>query len=264
MKFLLNYVAAVAAIATAAAQPYKLPLECNEEHFVRAGLSCGESRPCPVFLEWIASAATDEAVFLAGATFTRESTLASAFVASFDGGKNWQEVFSRIGAASIEFVQFADKDHGWAAGQQLDQNGSFLPFVLLTTDGGKQWRKKNLWDPSEFRSGLLLDMSFRNAEIGELVVERGASAVDPYERFETRNGGRVWSLRGITTTRPRLRAPVPDPAGARWRIAKSDSGEYAIEKQDDSGWSVVETFASDLGECADVEATQEFDPDRRD
>ncbi len=229
---------------------------------MRAGLSCGESRPCPVYLEWIASAATNDAVFLGGATFTRESTLSSALVASFDGGENWQEVFPRIGAASIEFVQFADKDHGWAAGQQLDQNGSFLPFVLLTTDGGKKWRKRNLWDPDEFRSGLPIAMSFRNAEIGELLIERGALAADPYERFETRNGGRVWSLRGITSTRPRLRKPIPNPASARWRIAEADSGGYAIETQDDSGWSAVQTFASDLGECADVEATQAFEPER--
>ena len=103
-------------------------------------------------------------------------------------------------------------------------------------------------------------MSFRSVERGELLIERGANAVDPYERYESRNGGRVWLLREITNYRPRLAKPRHDPANARWRISEAESGDYDIETQDDANWSIVETFANELGACAGVEASEPFDP----
>ena len=43
--------------------------------------------------------------------------------------------------AAIDRIQFFDAETGWAAGEQLEPLPQD-PFLLLTTDGGKSWRRR--------------------------------------------------------------------------------------------------------------------------
>src|SRR5262249_52240739 len=136
--------------AVVAAQT-KLEYACPPEDVDGFGLSCSAEDPCAVFLELSAVEAAGAKIFVAGNLHTRSTTLYSVLLASEDGGKTWTEPFKRIRAGALEQIQFIDFANGWVSGQLIEPLPRD-PFLLITTDGGKSWRQRPLFEESRFGS----------------------------------------------------------------------------------------------------------------
>lgn len=236
----------------------RVPLECNYETLLQAGLVCNEDAPCDLFLELIGVGGTPASVFAIGNVHAQEATVSSMLLASHDGGKTWLEPAGRAAAASLEMIQFADDEHGWVAAQEHDIDGSTHPFLYLTQDGGKYWDRRAVWGDNEDRSGAILEFYFETPQHGFLVVERSASDQDTYELHETRNGGRSWSPRQISGERPAIRRRLSKPEEANWRLSENrEAGAYDIEKRQGSSWEKLASFSSEVGACLGKEAEKE-------
>ena len=80
--------------------------------------------------------------------FTRPmATLYSILLASEDGGKTWTEPHPRIRSSGLDQIQFVDFQNGWISGANL-QGAPRDPFLLITTDGGKTWRDRPIFEES--------------------------------------------------------------------------------------------------------------------
>ena len=113
----------------------------------RRSQSCTAAEPCPVYVELTALEVIGPKVFVTGNLHTERSTLASLLVASEDGGRSWSEPAARIRTASLDQIQFIDFETGWISGQTV-QGRPRDPFFLVTTDGGKSWRQRFVFDES--------------------------------------------------------------------------------------------------------------------
>ena len=98
-------------------------------------------------------------------------------LASDDGGHTWREAHDRIRFAAIDRVQFVDSENGWAAGEKVSPLPQD-PFLLLTTDGGKTWRSRPIFDEAaDNRLGSIQQFTFAGKN-GSLIVDRGVGS-DP-------------------------------------------------------------------------------------
>lgn len=242
-----------------AGEPLLVPPKCRPQDFLRAGVVCGSSAPCELFLELTQLGQAGDRLFLLGNTHTAAETISTVLLRSEDGGTTWLEPVDRTGAASLEFVYFFDAEHGWIAGQQSEQDYSATPFVLVTNNGGASWRKRKIWGGDEDRSGVVIEMNFDAPGHGFLLVERPAAERDPYELYESMNGGLSWSIRRISNTKPRLRRIALAPAPSDYRLREDESsGTYEIERRESGSWSRVASFAVQMGACGSMEAKIPF------
>ncbi len=245
-----------------AGEPMRVPLQCRPQDFLRAGVVCGEHSPCDVLLELIDLAQIGDTIIVVGNLHTTSATIASLLLRSDDGGVTWREPQERIGAASLESIHFLDSQHGWVPGQQGEQDQSATPFVLATTDGGASWDQRRIWGGDEDRSGAVVDIDFESPQHGFLVVERLAADGDPYELYESMNGGLSWSIRQISSDKPHLKKTLRDPKPPDYRLrADTGSGIYEIERNEGGAWSRAARFALQLGSCSSMEAEIPFHVD---
>ena len=127
-------------------RPMLATFQCTDEDIQRAGLTCSEEDPCPVYLELATVDAAGSRILAAGNLHTSAVTLYSLLLASEDGGRTWREIHERIRSAGLDRIQFLDAETGWVAGEKLSPLPQD-PFLLLTTDGGKTWREATLEEP---------------------------------------------------------------------------------------------------------------------
>ncbi len=245
-------------------EPLKLPLECRAEAFLRAGLVCSEQAPCDMFLELVDMTHIQNRILLFGNIHTPSATIATVLLSSEDGGKTWTEPFQRIDAASLEMVQTVDDQNGWIGGQQTTQDHSSSPFLLVTTDGGRNWVRRPIWAGDEARHGVVTEIYFDDPQHGFVIVDRLTPEGDSYELYESMNSGLSWSIRQISeempTIRRRLVANEPEPV---WRLHENrTSATYEVEHLVDGEWTKVSAFAGDLGPCRTVEAAKPFEVGR--
>ena len=238
-----------------AGKPVVVPLDCAYAYFEQAGIVCSNNTPCELFLELAAVEAAGEHIFVVGNVHTVSATIASIMLLSEDAGKTWYEPVNRHAGGVLEHIQFMDKNHGWAVGQQRALNSSFKPLLLSTYNAGKRWQHYPV-SRNDDHTGTILDLYFDTEEHGLMIVNRGISATDPFELYESMNGGRSWLIRQITNYKPRLRnrpAGLPD---SNWRIlADLDTTNYRIEQHRENGWSTRSRFATNLGACNTMEQT---------
>ena len=78
-------------------------------------------------------------------------TLYSILLATEDAGNTWIEPHPRIRASGLDQIQFIDFQNGWISGANL-QSAPRDPFLLITTDGGKTWRQRPIFDESRVAS----------------------------------------------------------------------------------------------------------------
>lgn len=231
--------------------PLQLETRCTMEQVNDLGLACSADDPCAAFLELTTVAAAGPRVFLAGNLHTESTTIATILLASDDGGRTWTEPASRVPAAGLDDVQFVDDLTGWAGGQRL-RVPPRDPFVLLTTDGGRTWRRRSVADES--RPGIVEIFHFRSRTEGALVVDRGRSAEsgNRYELYETMTGGESWMLRAVTTTPPSVpRTPSP----TEWRLRVDEkAGAHRLERRQAGQWQAVAAFAVRAQDCQPAEA----------
>jgi hypothetical protein len=224
-------------------KPMRISAECKQDDLQYLGLSCSEDEPCPAYLELNAVEAVGSRIFLAGNIHTSTVTLSSILLASADDGKTWMEPYDRVRFAALEQIQFIDFQNGWISAaiiQTLPRD----PFFLLTSDGGKTWRNRPLFD--EPHGGSIEHFWFDSRNTGALLLTPIGRS---YEMYESMTAGESWSLKQVST-KP-LALPHTRALGASgWRLRpNSRSHSYDVEIKEASGWQRVASFLVDAGVC---------------
>ncbi len=223
-----------------------VPFHCTEEDIRTAGLTCSEQDPCPVYLELAAVESTGIRIFAAGNIHTPTATLYTILLGTEDNGQTWREVHERVSGAGLDHLQFADVETGWISGLSfapLPQD----PFLLLTTDGGKTWRPRPIFNETRF--GSIQQFFFEDKKSGSLVIDHGPGSTDRYELYESNDGGETWNIRESSRQPIRIkRAPaVPNPD---WRVrADGPTKSFHLEHRRGQKWITLAAFAVHLGGC---------------
>lgn len=222
--------------------PMRVVFDCNEEDSREAGLTCSPDEPCPVYLELSGIESALSRMFVIGNLHTAETTLFSILLASDDGGKTWAEPMPRIRFGALEQIQFIDFEYGWIGGAIL-QGVPRDPFFLITTDGGKTWDRRPIFDDARF--GVVEAFWFDSRSSGTLLIDTKLR----HEIYTTQTGGSDWTLQRssaspipFTKERRTSEGPVrlrPDPS----------VHAYRIEKKQGEKWVSAAEFAIRVGEC---------------
>jgi hypothetical protein len=241
--------------------PLRVPVACAGEDMAELGTVCSAQSPCPVYLELTAVHAVGTKIFAAGNLHSRSTTLYSVLLMSDNGGLRWTEPAGRIRRAGLDRVFFFDGDRGWAAGHLLDGQPRD-PFFLLTTDGGRNWRLRPVFEDQRF--GSIEDFWFDSERTGTLLLDRLRPDENGtrYERYETMTGAESWMIREISAKPIEVRRIRPPQPAAEWRISTAREGSaWAVEKQEPGGWAAVAEFQVEAGVCAPAEEVAEAPPE---
>jgi hypothetical protein len=225
-----------------------LPNHCAEVDLPALGLTCSESDPCPTYLEFSSVESLGTVMLLAGNLHTTATTLQSILLVSEDGGADWREAHQRIKGSALESMQFLDFSTGWLTGQTslgLPRD----PFILLTTDSGRSWRKVDLY--AETRVGVIEDFAFQTAKRGWILVDnKGSGEAGKYELYETQSGGTSWDLREISNRIPKTAMPGQRTPTTSARVRVDDKkGLLRVETRAGNGWREVSSFKLKLEDC---------------
>lgn len=220
----------------------KIANVCPPEDIQALGLVCAEQNPCPVYLEVTSVDGFGATIFVTGNLHTVDTTLAGILLASTDSGKTWSEPAKRIRSAALGQIQFFDPQHGWVSGNLLDPLPR-EPFLLLTVDGGRTWRRTAIPGDPEF--GSIPQFWFDSATRGQLVVDRSQGAAAKYELYSTSDGGGTWALKSTPTEAPRIEEAQPQ---ADWR-AVADKDSYEVQRRTAESWETLARFPTLAGEC---------------
>ena len=241
--------APVPSVLTNSGEPIRVPFTCAEDELQSVGLLCTEDEPCAIYLELSGLATAGKKFFLAGNLHSSSATLSSVLLASEDAGANWKEPSPRLRGASLDQLEFYDLEHGWAAGE-LQYPLPRDPFFLLSTDGGKSWRKQQVTEDGG--AGALQRFWFDSPQHGELIVDAGRSAASGrYLDWESETGGESWSIRSTTGEPPKMkRAPPVAPENSDFRLrASADGKAYQVEKRLGEKWEPVASFLIEIASC---------------
>lgn len=224
-------------------KPMHVPYVCNAKDLDSLGLSCTEHDPCPIYLELSVVEAVGDRLFLAGNIHTSTATIESILLGSTDRGKTWVEPYDRIRSAALDLIQFFDAESGWISGAAI-QTLPRDPFFLLTSDGGKTWRQRPLFE--ETHQGSIDRFWFDSPKNGALLLTPVGGS---YEMYETQTGGDSWILKQVSSTP--LSLPHSRPPGERpWRLRPdARSHAYNVETRETAGWQKVASFLVDIGAC---------------
>lgn len=239
-------------------KPIKLDFQCSPEDIHSAGLGCTEEEPCAVYLDLTTFEPAGNSLYLLGNIHSQASTLYALALASNDGGKTWREPLERLRGASLDHLRFVDFEYGWIGGQ-LIQPLPHDPFVMITTDGGKTWRKRPLFD--EPRHATILQLWFDSRTTGSVVLDRGQSTEGMrYELHESPTGGESWMVREAADKPLKIRRAALAPVNSDWRIrADAHSKSFRVERRESGKWNVVISFLFQLDSCKPP-APKELEP----
>jgi photosystem II stability/assembly factor-like uncharacterized protein len=242
-SFTLILTALVPAVALRAEELQKIDHVCSPEDIEALGLACAEDEPCAVFLELSSAEGFGASVFVTGNLHTVDTTLSAVLLASSDGGKTWSEPVRRIRAAELDQIQFADPQHGWAAGVKVNSLPRD-PFLLLTVDGGQMWHPVSLFDEPEL--GSIQQFWFESANRGQMVVDRSQGQTKRYELYQSATGGETWTLKEASDQPIQIAKAKPE--NGNWR-AVADKDSYRVERRTPAGWETLARFAIHAGDC---------------
>jgi len=238
-------------------KPLQIRFQCSNEDIHLAGLSCSEEEPCPLYLELVAVEAVGNKVFLAGNLHSSTSTLYSILLASEDSGRTWREPFERLRGCGLDHIQFIDFENGWVSGQSLRPLPQD-PFLLMTNDGGKSWRRRPV--SSESRAGTILEFWFSSRSNGSLVIDRGQGGeLGRYELYESPNAGETWMMREANEKPIRLKRTAA--ANPDWRIrADAATKAFRVERRQGERWTTLVAFSIPVGNCKPEEQPEPSPP----
>jgi hypothetical protein len=228
-------------------KPMTVEYHCSLEDIQFAGLSCTLDDPCPIYRDLSAVEAVGNRLFLAGNIHSPTATLYSVLLASDDAGKTWREPFDRMRGVGLDRIQFVDFENGWISGEEQHPLPR-EPFLLATSDGGRQWRQQPVFDEPRF--GSILRFWFSSRSSGSLLVDLGQSGEGGrYALYETPNGGETWHLREVNE-RPIQLKHAPDAVNADWRIrADRPTKSFHIEHRAGERWQSIAGFSVSIGDC---------------
>jgi photosystem II stability/assembly factor-like uncharacterized protein len=123
------------------------------------------------------------------------------------------------------------------------------PFVLITSDAGRSWRKVELY--AESRVGIVEDFAFQSTKKGWLLVDnRGSGEAGRFELFETQNSGSTWDLREIATRIPKTATPGQRTPTATARVRPdAKKGLLRVELRENNAWKEISAFKLKLEDC---------------
>jgi len=240
----------LAAAALASSQTIPLQFACTAEDIDVLGLSCSEDDPCPVFLELTAVESVGSRLLVAGNLHTERNTLYSILLASEDGGKTWTEPHNRLRGGSFDQIQFVDFQHGFLSGAII---GSLPrdPFFLVSTDGGKSWRDRPVFD--EGRIGTISQFFFDSKTNGTMLFDRTKRPEDGnrYEIHETMTGGDTWLPKQFSSRPLQLKRTLPTAEERGWRLKEEPKSRTIRleQRSQDNRWTPVAVFPIRAGEC---------------
>jgi len=229
--------------------PMRVAYDCTEEDIRVSGISCTIEDPCPIYLELSAVEPVGIKLFISGNIHTSSATLYSVLLASEDGGKTWIERFERIRFGVLDQIQFLDFETGWVGGQVVHPLGRD-PFLLLTTDGGRNWKQRQVFEES--RIGVIERFWFDSRTTGSLWLDRRHSGEPEaqYERYETATGGESWMLREVSSRPIPVKVSRAALSAPDWRLlADEKSTAYLLEKRHGETWQTVASFLIPIGQC---------------
>lgn len=224
-------------------KPMRVPAVCRQDDLQSLGLTCTEDEPCPLYLELSAVESAGSRLFLAGNLHTPTVTLSSMLLASADGGKTWTEPYDRVRFAALEQIQFIDMEYGWIAGATM---GALPrdPFFLLTSDGGKTWRLRPVFE--ETHGGSIDRFWFDSRKSGTVLLTPNGGN---YEMYESMTGGESWNLKEVAS-KPLKLAQAKSAGNSGWRLrANAKSHSYDVEIKETAGWQRVASFLVEVGTC---------------
>jgi len=234
------------AITTLAQAPGRVEYDCAPQDIEAFGLTCSPEDPCAIFLELSSVDAVGARLFLSGNLHAASTTLYAVLLVSEDGGKTWTEPLKRLRSAAYEQIQFIDFASGWISGQMIEPLPRD-PFLLLTTDGGKTWRQRPLFEES--RVGSIAQFWFDSRTSGELVFDRSQGGTTRHELYESMTGGESWSVKEVTTTPIRLKKVRPKEEATLRVQADARSKTYRIERRGGDKWETLASFVIRVAEC---------------
>ncbi len=231
--------------------PIRIPYQCTSEDLEWAGMSCSDEEPCPIYVELASLEPVGSRVFLSGNIHSSSTTLYSVMLATDDAGKTWSEPYDRMRGTVLDRIQFLDFENGWVGGQ-VEVPVAQDPFFLITSDGGKTWRKRPVFN--ENRAGTISEFWFTSRNQGALLIDRSQSGEDgKYEFYESMTGGESWMLREVNEKPIKMRH-VFEP-NADWRIhPDSASKSFRIERRQGEKWVSLASFLVGIATCKSVEA----------
>ena len=243
------YLALTSALAAQSAientgKPLAVPFNCSSEELPASGSNCSEEEPCPIFLELNGVEAAGNRIFLAGDIHTANATVQSILLTSEDAGKTWTEPHPRLRFTALDQIQFVDFETGWISGANT-LGAPRDPFLLVTTDGGKTWHVRPVYEDS--RSGVIEKFWFDSRSNGVMLL--AARYENRYELYETMTGGESWSLRRSSTD------PIPFPRSKTapvnaWRLRPDASTRsFAVERSQGERWQRVAGFLVETTKC---------------
>ena len=224
----------------------RLAYECTEEDVDAFGLTCTMEQPCPVYVEIASVDGTGNRIVATGNLHTSDRTLYSVVMMSEDGGLTWSEPHARLRSAALEQIEFLDLQTGWISGVSIDPLPR-NPFFLLTTDGGKIWRQKLVFDDA--RVGTVAQFHFTSKSTGQFVLDASRGKTIRQELYESHTGGESWEAKQTSNSALRLANPRP-PRSLNWR-ARADAATqtYRLERGAGSVWEPIADVAIHVTDC---------------
>ncbi len=223
-------------------KPMRIVYECTKEDKQATGLGCSEEDPCPVYLELENVEAVGNKLFVTGNIHTPMATLYSILLGSDDEGKTWSEPYMRLLTSGLDQIQFVDFQNGWISGANL-QSAPRDPFFLITTDGGKTWRQRPVFEES--RVAAIERFSFDSQDHGTLLIDARLDN-GTHELYETQTGGESWTIQQHSGE-PARSAKAKPPT---WRVrTDAASHSYVIENSENGRWQRVASFLVHISTC---------------
>ena len=230
--------------------PLVVPYTCSDDDLEWAGLSCDVS-PCFIYVELSHAAGESKTVLITGDLHASAATFYSLLLRTDDAGHTWREPFARLRGAELDGIQMYDAQTGWISGQTM-QPLALDPFFLLTTDGGKSWRRVPFFD--EGTPGSVLQFRFDSREHGLALLDRGGG-FKRYEIYETNTGGSDWELHGQFDRLPKFAAA----AESEWRV-KPEPKLFRLEHQEENTWRPFASFALTAAQCREKSRAETPEP----
>jgi photosystem II stability/assembly factor-like uncharacterized protein len=226
-------------------KPMRVLYECAAADTQAAGLGCSEEDPCPVYIELANVEAVAGKIFVTGNLHTPTATLDSILLASEDGGSMWTEPHPRARSSGLDQIQFIDFQNGWISGANL-QGAPRDPFLLITTDGGKTWRERPIFE--ETRVAAIERFWFDSPQHGILLIDARLDNGD-HELYETRTGGKSWVIQQNSAESARF-PKEKQPGASAWRVRTDGATHsYVIEKSEHNRWQKIASFLVNIASC---------------
>lgn len=237
-------------------KPIQIAGTCKADDLNTLNLLCTAAEPCHLFLELADVEQVGNRILVSGNLHTEANTVESVLLASEDSGATWIEPTGRIPGAILDETQFFDFENGWISGHLMAPRPRD-PFFLLSSDGGKTWRRRPM--SGEPGPGAVQQFRFDSRQHGLAVLDRlskGESGMR-YEVYESMTGGDSWMLQRLTDQPVSLN--IPDRSNLLRIRVDSATKSYRIERRGGTSWAPVSSFSIAAGECR-VAPAAELEP----